>query len=68
LRRVTYCRKKKDLIKRAMQLSLMCGQQIRLVIYDNKKKRMTEFQSHEDFNFKAMCDAKKIAKSPENIF
>ena len=36
-KKVTFCKKKKDLIKRAMELSMMCEAKILLVVFDKKK-------------------------------
>jgi len=38
-----------------------------VVVYDDKQKRMTMFQSSDDFNFQAVHQAKRTAKLPENI-
>ena len=42
-RLVTFCRKKKELVKRAIELSKLCGQKIMLVVYDQQKMRMTKY-------------------------
>ena len=36
-RNVTYCKRKKGLIKKAMQLSYLCGQEVYLSIFDEEK-------------------------------
>lgn len=38
------------MLKKAMELSVMCNQQIYLVIYDKDYQRMVQFMSDEDFD------------------
>lgn len=36
-RNVTYCKRKKGLIKKAMEISILCAQDLFLILYDQKK-------------------------------
>lgn len=60
-RNVTYCKRKRGLIKKAIELSKLCDQHVYLIIFDKEKQRMVEYNSSEDFNSKIIC---KLA-SPE---
>ena len=33
-RNVTYCKRKKGIIKKAMEVSILCGQEVLVVLYD----------------------------------
>lgn len=49
-RNVTYCKRKRGLIKKAIELSLLCEQYVFLIIFDKEKQRMIEYNSSNDFN------------------
>ena len=53
-RNVTYCKRKKGLLKKAMEISLLCNQQVFLVIYDHIKEKMVTYKSNADFNLKTL--------------
>ena len=42
-RNVTYCKRKKGLIKKAMQLSMLCGQEVYLSIFDQEKQKLVVY-------------------------
>jgi len=64
---VTYCRKRKDLIKRAMELSMMCSSDVLVVISEPKKKKMTYYSSTPSFNLMSAHKTTLEARSPKNV-
>lgn len=51
-RNVTYCKRKRGLIKKAIELSKLCNQYVYLVIFDREKQRLIEYNSHDVFDHK----------------
>ena len=55
LRNVTYCKRKRGLIKKAMELSMLCDQFISIVIYDRVKDKMVVYNSSDEFTLETVC-------------
>jgi hypothetical protein len=51
-RNVTYCKRKRGLIKKAIELSKLCNQYIYLIVFDREKQRLIEYNSHDVFDHK----------------
>lgn len=49
-RNVTYSKRKRGIIKKAIELSVLCGQDIFMVIFDKEKQKLIEYRSSKEFN------------------
>ena len=49
-RKVTLCKRKKGLIKKIIELSVLCDLKIFMLIQDQFNQRSTHFLSHKDFD------------------
>ena len=49
-RKVTLCKRKKGVIKKMIELSVLCDLKIFALIHDESSKRTTHFSSHKDFD------------------
>ena len=49
-RKVALCKRKKGLIKKCVELSVLCDLKIVMLVQDNASQRVTHFASHKDLN------------------
>ena len=49
-RNITFCKRKRGLMKKSIELSTMCDQMVILYIYDNVRQKLSKFQSHDEFD------------------
>lgn len=47
---ITYNKRKRGFIKKAMELSVLCGQQILVAMYNNQNNKLVIYQSEDDFS------------------
>lgn len=47
----TLAKRKRGLLKKAIELSTICNQDVYIVIVDESRKRMVEFKSSTDFDY-----------------
>jgi hypothetical protein len=56
LRRITYSKRKKGLIKKAVEMSLLCGQDVMLTMYNKDNKKLVVYQSTPEFTVAKVKD------------
>jgi hypothetical protein len=49
-RKVTSTKRRRGLFKKGMELSLLCGLEIFMVVFDPEKQKIFELKSQEDFD------------------
>ena len=65
-RNITYGKRYKGLIKKAMELSMLCDQQIYLSIYDKTKDKLVMYSSKEDIDTACFDKCKEKNENLEN--
>ena len=51
-----YAQRKRGLLKKAMEISILCEQDLFLVLYDRKDKKLVSLTSSEDFTVEAVSN------------
>jgi len=49
-RNVTFCKRKRGFLKKAIEMSVLCGQDMFIVLFDREKQKLYEFNSTNDFD------------------
>lgn len=49
-RNVTFCKRKRGFLKKAIEMSVLCGQDMFIVLFDREKQKLYEFNSTEEFD------------------
>lgn len=49
-RKVALCKRKKGIIKKAIELSVLCDLKVFMLIHDEWNRRVTHFMSHKDLD------------------
>jgi hypothetical protein len=52
------CKRSKNLIKKCMELSTLCGLKVNLVIFDETKNRIQEFCSEAEYTVEKFAEMK----------
>lgn len=58
-KRITYNKRKRGILKKAIELSALCETEIFLVVLDRRNKTMVEFNSSREFNLKTVSKLDK---------
>ena len=57
-RKVCLCKRKKGLLKKAIELSVLCDLEIFMLVYDKTHSRVTHYASNEDFDMMTLFNSK----------
>ena len=60
-RRITYLKRKKGLLRKAMELAMLCKMKISIGIFDEEKNHLVVYNSNADFDFETGLDVQKKA-------
>lgn len=66
-RNVAFCKRKRGFLKKAIELSQLCAQNILIIIHDPDKGRVIQYSSKDAFGISQAYSAIKEAKDQKNI-
>ena len=55
-RYVSFCKRKRGFLKKAIELSCLCDQYIHVTIFDKTKQRLVEYSSHDEFSHRVVSN------------
>lgn len=61
---MTYCKRKRVLIKKAMELSQLCGKHILLSIFDSDMQNLVQYQSSQQFSPRVVFKLNNLKYKP----
>ena len=61
-RKVTLIKRQKNIIKKSIELSLLCDVSMFVFVYDQNSKSMVHYASHEKDDFMKMFDSDQFQK------
>ena len=62
-RNVAFCKRKRGFLKKAIELSQLCEQNILIIISNQDKSRVVQYQNNNDFSIKEAYNTVNIAKN-----
>lgn len=65
-RNVAFCKRKRGFLKKAIELSLLCAQNIMIIIHDPEKNKVVHYSSTDAFNPKYAYTVLKEASNGVN--
>ena len=62
-RTIAYCKRKRIIIKKCIEIATKCDQDVYLCIFDKSTGRMVELNTNDDFNIKEITKMKQKEKN-----
>ena len=66
MRNITFCKRKRGLLKKAIEICSLCGLDMFMFVYDKEKQKMIEFRSDQNFKL-SKVESLLQAKSKEDV-